>query len=457
MLKPRSIFFSKFPAASIVLAASTLCAADWPMFRGSPDLRGATDEKIPAKPALLWTFKTGSQVRSTAAIVANQVFIGSNDGNVYALNATNGQKLWAFKTGDRVESPPLVLDGKVFVGSADGWLYALDAKTGKQLWKYETGDKILGAANWVVSRTAQAADLLSPRGTSGERNEERGIPENPASSPRPSPPPTEEREKTPSSSNLKTNILIGSYDFRLHCVDAATGKSNWVYESSNYINGSPAVADGKTIFGGCDAILHVISLADGKELKQIEAGAYIAASVAVQNGRAYFGHFDNEFLCVDLNNSPEGGVPHSPRRSEVEAGRPDSTKNPSENVETNSPVVWRFRDREFAYFSSPAVTRDRVVFGGRDKQLHCVRADDGKPLWSFATRGRVDSSPVIAGDKVVVGSDDGRVYIVSLNDGKELWSYEIGRSVGSSPAVADGKIVIGSDDGNVYCFGEKKK
>ncbi len=411
MFKPRSIFFSKFPAASIALAASSLCGADWPMFRGSPDLRGVTDEKIPAKPALLWTFKTGSQarpteVRSTAAIVANQVFIGSNDGNVYALNATSGQKLWAFKTGDRVESPPLVLDGKVFVGSADGWLYALDAKTGKQLWKYETGDKILGAANWVKS----------PKGDANW-------------------------------------ILVGSYDFRLHCVDAATGKTNWTYESSNYINGSPAVADGKTVFGGCDAILHVISLADGRELKHIEAGAYIAASVAVQNGRAYFGHFDNEFLCVDLNSNPEGGVPRRPdQKDDGRRGTP-----PSDNLETNSPVVWRFRDREFAYFASPAVTRDRVVFGGRDKQLHCVRADDGKPLWSFATRGRVDSSPVIAGDKVVVGSDDGRVYIVSLNDGKEIWSYEIGGSVGSSPAVADGKIVIGSDDGSVYCFGEKKK
>jgi len=78
-------------------------------------------------------------------------------------------------------------------------------------------------------------------------------------------------------------------------------------------------------------------------------------------------------------------------------------------------------------------------------------------VWSFATRGKVDSSPAICGDKVVVGSDDGRIYLVSLQTGKELWKYEIGQPISSSPAVADGKIVIGCEDGNVYCFGTKGK
>lgn len=397
--------FAKFVGAFAVLSATGALASNWPMFRGSPDLRGTTGENVPAKPALLWTFKTGAAVRSTAAIVGNQIFIGSNDGKVYSLNVTNGEKLWSFKTSGPVESSPLVLGGKVFVGSVDGFLYALDAKSGDQLWKYETADKILGAPNWFADEgrarhSVRAADQ-SDNGA----------------------------QRTDAPYQTRTNILIGSYDFKLHCVDAATGKSNWVFESSNYINGSPAVADGVTVFGGCDAVLHIISLADGKKIKEIEAGAYVAASVAIRDGRAYFGHFENAFQCVDL--------------------KKDSG--------TNSPIVWQFRDREFPFFSSPAVTKERVVFGGRDKQLHCVRADDGKPLWTFSARGKIDSSPVIAGDKVVVGSDDGRVYIVSLNGGKELWSYEIGQPIGSSPAVANGKFVIGSDDGNVYCFGEKRK
>ena len=29
--------------------------------------------------------------------------------------------------------------------------------------------------------------------------------------------------------------------------DSATGKTNWVYETGNYINGSPGVSDGKAV------------------------------------------------------------------------------------------------------------------------------------------------------------------------------------------------------------------
>ena len=54
--------------------------------------------------------------------------------------------------------------------------------------------------------------------------------------------------------------------YAAYCVDS-NGAKIWAYKSDYYINGSPAVADGQTVFGGCDAILHVISMADGKQVK----------------------------------------------------------------------------------------------------------------------------------------------------------------------------------------------
>ncbi|MEO6033992.1 MAG: PQQ-binding-like beta-propeller repeat protein, partial [Verrucomicrobiota bacterium] len=219
-----------------------------------------------------------------------------------------------------------------------------------------------------------------------------------------------------------------------------------------------ALADGKTVFGGCDGLLHVISVADGKQIKEIEAGAYVAASVALAGNHAYFGHYENEFLCIDLcqTNSaaePASSSPAAPKALEKSA---DLATHPAQNQPTDSAVVWRYKNREFAYMSSAAITADRVIVGGRDKLLHCLNRANGQKIWTFATQGKVDSSPVVAGDKVVVGSADGRFYMVSLKTGKELWSYEIGRPIESSPAVAAGKIVIGSEDGYVYCFGEKK-
>jgi outer membrane protein assembly factor BamB len=387
-------------------AGAAAPGGDWPMFRGGPALTGVAASSLSERLALLWTFKAAGPVKSSPAIVQDRVFIGSDDGNLYALTLADGKKVWAFKTAGGIESSPLVLEGKVFVGSSDAFLYALETGSGKLVWKYETGDKILGAPNWVK---------LGANSGAGVSPVQPGVP--PAAQGTKAGAPGDRRDARPT-----TAVLAGSYDFKLHCVDAASGRTNWVYETGNYINGSPAIANGLTAFGGCDGLLHVISLAEGKQVKEVEAGAYIAGSVALADGRAYFGQYENEFLCVDLKEGKK---------------------------------AWAFHDRNFPYFSSPAVTKEVVVFGGRDKLLHCVKRDSGQALWSFPTRGKVDSSPAICGNKVVVGSDDGRLYLVSLDNGKELWSYEVGQPIGSSPAVAREKIVVGCDDGNVYCFGAK--
>jgi len=346
------------------------------MFRGGPGLLGVAPGKLPDSPTLRWRFKTGGPVKSSAAIGAGRVFVGSDDGKVYALDLEEGQKVWEYATEGAVEASPLLVRGTVFVGSSDSHLYALDADTGKLKWKHETGDKILGAANWV-----------------------------------------------PAAKGGGVWILVGSYDSNLYCIDSETGRKVWTYKTDSFINGAPAVAKGKAVFGGCDAVIHVVSVADGSEVARIEAGSYIAGSAALAGKYAYIGHYGNEFLCADI----AGGE-----------------------------VTWAYSDRPFAFFSSAAVGQREVVVGSRDKRVHCISRGDGKRIWAFQTRGRVDSSPVICDGKVVVGSDDGRLYIVRLSDGKELWSYEIGQAVSASPAVAGGIIVVGSEDGYVYAFGAKR-
>jgi eukaryotic-like serine/threonine-protein kinase len=346
----------------------------WPMFRGGPSLQGVSPGALPDKPVLKWSFKVGDPIKSSAAIEDGLVFIGADNGVVYALDLLTGKEKWQQTTDGLIESSPLVLGDRVFIGSSDGYLYAFEKATGKPVWKYETDDQILGAPNWV---------------------------------------------KSPDGKSFW--IVTGSYDYFLHCVDAETGKGVWKYETGNYINGAPAVSDGKTVFGGCDALLHVISLADGTKVNEIEAGAYIPGSAAMDGDRVYVGHYESEFLCFDLKEAA---------------------------------LKWNYRDRNFPYYSSPAITDKWVIVGGRDKRLHCLDRETGKDRWKFSTRGKVDSSPVVSRDKIVVGSSDGRLYIVSLSEGKELWSYEIGESIIASPAVIDQWIVVGAEDGFVYAFGK---
>lgn len=81
---------------------------------------------------------TGSQVQSSPTVSGGIVYVGSNDGKLYALNATPGAKKWSYTTGGQVSSSPAFANGTVYVGSYDGYVYALKAGTGALVWKYLT-------------------------------------------------------------------------------------------------------------------------------------------------------------------------------------------------------------------------------------------------------------------------------------------------------------------------------
>ena len=162
-------------------------------------------------------------------------------------------------------------------------------------------------------------------------------------------------------------------------------------------------------------------MADGQSIRRLEVEAPIAGSVAVAGGQGYFGHYGNAFVAADLCSGKR---------------------------------QWTYRDKDFPYFGSPAVSDRFIVFGGRDRRLHCVLRTDGSSVWTFATRGKIDASPVICRDKVIVGSADGRLYLLDLASGEPLWEYEIGDEIVASPAVVKGLIVIGAADGQIYAFSE---
>jgi outer membrane protein assembly factor BamB len=218
-------------------------------------------------------------------------------------------------------------------------------------------------------------------------------------------------------------VLVGSYDSTVYALDAKSGSLAWAFETTGQVHATSAVQAGLAYVTGCDALLRAIRIADGKEVFQVASGAYTGASPALQERRAYYGTFENEVLCVDL----------------------DARK-----------VLWRYRhpQREFPFYSSAALAEGKVVLGGRDRMVHAIDAATGKAVWTFTTRGRVDSSPAVAGRKVYVGSADGRLYVLDLATGRSLQEFDAGAPISASPAIAAGRLVVGTQDGRIYCFAD---
>jgi polyvinyl alcohol dehydrogenase (cytochrome) len=107
-------------------------------YQKDPGLRA---EDVPAL-TLKWAFgfPGGAQAYSQPTIAAGRVFVGSDNGNVYALDAATGCAIWSFKADAGVRTAVAVGTGSAsramaFFGDTSAHVYALDAATGQMLWK----------------------------------------------------------------------------------------------------------------------------------------------------------------------------------------------------------------------------------------------------------------------------------------------------------------------------------
>jgi len=92
---------------------------------------------------------------SSPSIAGSVLYIGSGTGAILALDAASGAKLWDYQTktalmdmrpyqrgGSCIISSPAMSENTVYIGSNDGSLYAFDAKTGSKIWSYDLGTPV---------------------------------------------------------------------------------------------------------------------------------------------------------------------------------------------------------------------------------------------------------------------------------------------------------------------------
>lgn len=124
----------------------------------------------------LWTASLSGQVTASPALdlTGSEVVVGDSAGDVTAFAASGsspGKVLWTHKTGGAAGTP-LISGSTVYVGSADGNEYALAAATGAVTWSAALGSKPSPAAllNGDVYVGTSAGKLFSLSGASGAVN-----------------------------------------------------------------------------------------------------------------------------------------------------------------------------------------------------------------------------------------------------------------------------------------------
>ncbi len=316
-----------------------------------------------------WTFATGALVESSPTVANGTAYVGSDDDNVYALNATTGAKVWTFATGSSVTSSPAVANGVVYVGSYDDDVYALNATTGAKVWRFATGSPVTSSptvVNGVVYVSSTDDDVYALDATTGTKIWSFATGASITSSP----------------AVANGMVYFGSYDDNVYALNASTGAKVWSFTAGSYVSSSPAVADGIVYVGSFDHDLYALNAATGAELWSFTAGAVVGSEPAVADGMVYIGSYDDNLYALNAATGAE---------------------------------VWSFTTGG-SVASSPAVANGVVYTTSDDGAFYALNAATGAQLWSDAASTFTDnlSSPAVVNGIVYVGSGDDSVYAFHL-------------------------------------------
>ncbi|MBS1717547.1 MAG: PQQ-binding-like beta-propeller repeat protein [Armatimonadetes bacterium] len=200
---------------------------------------------------------------SSPAVVDGVVYFGCGDGNIYAVNGSDGELKWKFKTNDVVHSSPAVAGGIVYAGSWDSYFYAIDAATGALKWKFQGGEDpvIHNQVGFQSSPTVKdgivytgcrdsnlyALDALTGKEVFRSNNQGSWVIVTPAV--------------------VGDTLLYGTSDSRVvRAMDAKTGKDKYLEKAQGFIFSSPTVAGDVIVHGTFAGTLEARDLATGKLL-----------------------------------------------------------------------------------------------------------------------------------------------------------------------------------------------
>ena len=409
----------------------------------------------------LWRFATGARIASSPAVSNGVVYVGSNDLHLYAIDAANGTLRWKHETGAEVFSSPAVSNGIVYVGSDDNHLYAFDATNGTLRWQYETEDWVStdpavgGSAVYVRSQDGilHAVDASTGEGLWQYNTSGQGV----------------------SASPAFADGVVYTGGNRTHALDASSGEVVWLYQTEYRAEApfyspaySPTVADGIVYFGSADGHLYAIDASTQALLWLYDGIQPTDAAPMVVDGAVYVQSEDGHLYALDeftgrlLWRSEMGGVSGAPRSYGgvvytaanvgkvygMVASSPLATAAPAQEQEAGD-LLWRYRAGGFS-ISPPAVASGLLYFGARDGYLYAIDRTTGVLIWRYQLGGWV-RSPMVTDDTVYVmvwTEENGtQVYALHATNGELQWIYD--REDVRSLVVSRGVVYTSNGDGSV--------
>ena len=348
-----------------------------------PEPAKLVDFKPSVKLTVAWKVNVGDAGHYifTPAVSGDSIFAASNRGDLVRINAANGKTLWRVNTKAPLSGGVGLGDNMVMVGTAKGAVLAYDVH-GKPLWQSRVSSEVLSAPQ-----------------SAGEF------------------------------------VVVRSGDSRIFGLDARDGTRRWEYQTTApplTLRANPGViiVENFVIAGMPAGKLVVLNLANGgvvwetmvaapKGDNELERITDIAGPPLVEAGRVCAATFQGRAACYETQKG--GQLWARPASSVGSLATDDLSVYLSEDTgsvlaldRNTGASVWKQDKLAYRNISAPLATKDYVVVGDYEGQVHFLKFEDG----SFAARLRTDggaitSPPMLLGDKVLVQTRNGGLYAIS--------------------------------------------
>ncbi len=246
-----------------------------------------------------WAYSDADWVGSSPIIApdAGLLFIGlefglfRKRGGIVALSLADGKKVWEQSTREYTHGSPLFVkeEDMVVIGSNDGVLYAYEASNGALRWTYATKGDIKMRPAYDPKRRLIIANSMdgniyvvsAPDGTPVfARATGAGI------------------YSTPLVHG--DTLYVSSLDKCVYAIDLATFKDRWEFATSGRIFSSPVIENGSLWIGSNDGRLYELDPANGKLRGFFQATERVVNPIAYDKntGRIFLPTCANEMYCL---------------------------------------------------------------------------------------------------------------------------------------------------------------
>ncbi len=282
----------------------------------------------------LWDFFISSPISDNNP-QNETIYFGSSDGNVYAVDASNGELKWKFATNGVIHTSPVIYKNTIYIGSWDTYMYAIDAGTGKEKWKFKTGGDMPMSG---IQASATVYDDV---------------------------------------------IYFGARDAFFYALNATSGELVWKYAAEgSWILSTAAVQDGTIYVGTSDTfLLLALDAKSGREKRKFKTCGYVYSSPIISGNTAFFGDFTGKFYGLNLQDSTAKAVEHNTSARLHKAGT--VLKNDTLNF------IYAAQKADLSFYapnkkvmdafytlgpilSSPAIKDKSVYFGSADGYLYAL-------------------------------------------------------------------------------------